>query len=112
MLTVIAYVSLLVFVTCFIIAIKGPHQLYWISAVGIYVFSFIAGFTFGQFTVGLTFVCLSLAIGYSFRWIKGKADYTLFTAVGIIVGGIIVKFVDDYWTFLPFWALLPKSFFS
>jgi hypothetical protein len=112
MLTVIAFLSLLISVISFIFAVKGPHQLYWVSAVGIYVFSFIAGFSIGQFTVGLTFLCLSLAVGYSFRRIKGKADYSLFAAVGIIVGVVIVSFVDDYWTFLPFWSFLPKSFFS
>ncbi len=112
MLTVIAFVSLLVSVTSVIFAIKGNPQLYWISAVGIYIFSFLAGFTFGQFTVGLTFVYLTLAIGYSLGRIKGKADYSMFAGVGTIIGVAIVTLVDDYWTFLPFWTLLPKSFFN
>jgi hypothetical protein len=43
MFTAIAYGSLLVCVMSVIFAITGVHQFYWISAVGIYVFSFIAG---------------------------------------------------------------------
>jgi hypothetical protein len=105
MFTVIAFVSLLVSVTSIIFAIIGYHQLYWVSALGIYIFSFLAGFTIGQFTVGLTFIYLSLAVGYSLRRIKRKADYSLFAGAGLIIGVTIVTFVDDYWTFLPFWTL-------
>jgi hypothetical protein len=112
MLTIIAYVSLLVSVMCVIFAIKGIYQLYWISAAGIYIFSFLAGFTIGQFTVGLTFIFLSLAVGYSLGRIKGKAQYSLFAGAGIIIGFIMVAFVSNYWVFLPFWKLLPKSFLS
>jgi hypothetical protein len=108
MLTVIAYMSLLVSVMSFIFAIKVAYQLYWFSAIGIYIFSFLAGFTIGQFTVGLTFVFLGLAIGYSLGRIKGKADYFLFAGVGIITGFIMVVYVGS-WVFLPFWKLLPSS---
>jgi hypothetical protein len=111
MFTAIAYWSLLVCVMSVIFAIKGIRQLYWISAVGIYIFSFIAGFTIGQFTVGLTFAFLSLAIGYSVGRIKGKADYSLFAGVGIITGFLMVGYVG-IWVFLPLWKLLPSSFLN
>jgi hypothetical protein len=106
MLTVIAYVSLIVSVISIILAIKGIHQLYWISALGIYIFSFLAGFTIGQFTVALTFILLSLAVGYSLGRIKGKADYFLFSGTGIITGLLMVVYVGSG-VFLPFWKLLP-----
>lgn len=109
MFTAIAYGSLLVCVMSVIFAIKGIHQLYWISAVGIYVFSFIAGFTIGQITVGFTFVFLSLAIGYALGRIKGKADYFLFAGVGIITGFLMIAYVGS-WVFHPFWKLLPSFF--
>lgn len=112
MLMVIAYVSLLISIVSVIFALKGVHQLYWISAVGIYIFSFLAGFSIGQFTIGLTFIFLSIAIGYTFGRIKGKVDYSIFGGAGILLGFLIVTFVDDYWTFLPFWLLLPKSFLN
>ncbi|MDQ0116745.1 hypothetical protein [Paenibacillus harenae] len=111
MLTAIAYGSLLVCVMSTILAIKGTHQLYWVSAAGIYVFSFITGFTIGLFTVGLTFVFLGLAIGYSLGRIKGKAQFSLFTGVGIIVGFLMVVIFGS-WVFLPFWKLLPSSLLS
>jgi hypothetical protein len=111
MFTAIAYGSLFVSVMSVIFAIKGNHQLYWISAAGIYIFSFLAGFTIGYFTVGLTFVFLSLAIGYSFRRIKGKADYSLFVGAGIVIGFLMVVYVGS-WVFMPFWKLLPNSFLN
>jgi hypothetical protein len=111
MFTAIAYGSLLVCVMSVIFAIKGAHQLYWISAVGIYVFSFIAGFTIGQITISFTFVFLSLAIGYALGRIKGKAHYVLFAGVGIITGFLMIVFVGS-WVFLPFWKLFPSSFLS
>jgi hypothetical protein len=111
MFTAIAFWSLLVCVVSFIFAKKGIKQLYWISAVGIYIFSFITGFTIGYFTVGLTFVFLSLAIGYSLGRIKGKSDYSLFAGVGIITGFLMVVYVGSG-VFLPFWKLLPSSFLN
>lgn len=103
--SVIAFSALIVAVVSFFLAIMGKQQLYWISAIGIYVFSFIAGFSIGQLTVGLTFIPLTLAIGFSLGWIKGKTDYLLSAGVGILIGVIFVLFVDDYYTFFPFWVL-------
>jgi hypothetical protein len=110
LLTVLAYVSLLVSVISVIFAIKGTYQLYWISAVGIYIFSFLAGFSVGQFTVALTFIYLSLAVGYSLGRIKGKADYSLFAGVGTVTGFLMVGYVGR-WVFLPFWKLFPALVF-
>lgn len=111
MLTAIAYGSLLICIMSVILAIKGIHQLYWISALSIYVFSFIAGFTIGLLTVGFTFVFLSLAIGYSLGRIKGKVNYSLFAGAGIIAGFLMVVLLRS-WVFLPFWKMLPSSFLS
>jgi hypothetical protein len=103
--SVIANSALIVAVVSLLLAIKGKQRLYWISAIGIYVFSFIAGFSIGQLTVGLTFIPLTLAIGFSVGWIKGKTEYLLSVLVGILLGVIFVMFVDDYYTFYPFWIL-------
>jgi hypothetical protein len=108
MLTVIAYVSLLISIITLIFAIRGAHQLYWISAAGIYIFSFLAGFSIGQFTVGLTFILLALAIGYTLGRIKGKVHYCIFAGCGIVVGIFMVTSADNYWKFLPFWIFLPN----
>lgn len=103
--SVIAFSAVIVAVVSIAFAIKGRYQLYWIAAVGIYIFSFLAGFSIGQLTVGLTFIPLILAIGYSFGWIKSRVHSLGFLCVGIIVGFLMVLFVDDAWLFFPFWFL-------
>lgn len=82
---------------------KGNYRLYWLSTLGMYIFSFIAGFSIGQLTIGLTFIPLSLAIGHTFRWIKNRLHSMLFLFIGVLVGVIVILFVDDTWLFIPFW---------
>lgn len=107
--TVIAWVALSVAVLSFIIAFLGKRQFYWMSAFAIYVFSFIAGFSIGQRTVGLTFIPLTLAIGYSSGWLKTNRDYLLTVGAGLLIGVLVVMFVDDSYTFFPF-TLIAKLF--
>lgn len=76
-------------------ALKGNYGLYWISTIAIYFFSLLMSFTIGMFTVGLAFVTLSLAIGYSFGWIKSRVGLVLFIASGIFVGFVMVYLVRD-----------------
>ena len=102
----VAYFPLIVAVLAFILAVLGKRKFYWISALGIYLFSFIAGFSIGQLTVGLTFIPLLLAIGFSFDWIKTKANYLWTAGSGILIGIIVVAFVDDRYTFFPFWLFV------
>ncbi len=101
MLSIIAYSLLILTVITTIIAILGRHNMYWVAAVCIYVFSFLAGFSIGQLTVGLTFVFLTLAFGYTFGLVKGKFSASLTLVVGILIGAVLVVFVDDYWLFYP-----------
>lgn len=82
---------------------KGNYRLYWLSTLGMYIFSFIAGFSIGQLTIGLTFIPLSLAIGHTLRWIKNRLHSMLFLFIGVLVGVILILFVDDTWLFIPFW---------
>lgn len=76
-------------------AVKGSYGLYWISAISIYFFSLLMSFTIGIFTVSLAFVTLSLAIGYSFDWIKSRASLTFFLFTGAFIGVVIVYYVRD-----------------
>jgi hypothetical protein len=99
--TVIAFSALIVSIVSTFFAIKGKHQLYWIAAIGIYIFSLIAGFSIGQFTVGLTFVLLALASSYSFNLVKTKLHVTTCVGLGILIGVLMVFYVDDYWLFYP-----------
>jgi hypothetical protein len=99
--SVIALAALILSVVTTFFAIKGKYQLYWIAAIGIYIFSLIAGFSIGQITVGFTFVFLALAIGYTFNMIKNKIHFKTFLGVGLLVGLLVVVFVDDVWLFFP-----------
>jgi len=102
----IAFSALIISIVTAFFAINGKHRFYWISAIGIYIFSFIAGFSIGQLTVGLTFIPLILAIGYTFGWIKTKMHNMIFVSLGVFIGILMVVFVDDAWLFFPFWFLI------
>ena len=54
-----------------------------------------------MFTVGFTFVALSLAVGYSFDWIKSKPSFFSILSLGAVAGFLIVYYVRDY-LFYPF----------
>jgi hypothetical protein len=103
--SIIAFSALIVAVLSIFYAIKGYYQLYWVSAIGIYIFSFLAGFSIGQITVGLTFIPLTLAIGFSLGWIKNKVHSLITLCIGILIGFLMVLYVDDAWLFFPFWFL-------
>ncbi|KIL35731.1 hypothetical protein SD70_31955 [Gordoniibacillus kamchatkensis] len=101
MLTVIAYSALFIALISTILALAKYRQFYWVSAIGIYIFSFIAGFSIGQLTVGLTFVFLTLAIGHSFGWDTGKVRNLILVGIGFIIGIVAVLFIDDEYLFYP-----------
>ncbi|WP_240697380.1 hypothetical protein [Sporolactobacillus sp. THM19-2] len=90
-----------------LLAIKGRHLFYWFSALGIYVFSFLAGFSVGQITVSLTFIPLFLAMGYSFRWIKRCSHVAIFLCSGILTGFLLTVYAEDEWLFYPFYLFYP-----
>ena len=100
--SVIAFSALIVAFVSIFFAIRGKYPFYWISAFGIYIFSFIAGFSIGQITVGLTFIPLTLAIGYTFGWIKTKIHSIIFLCLGGLIGFLLVLYVDDAWLFFPY----------
>ena len=105
--TVIAFTALIVAVVSIIIAIKGKYHFYWISAIGIYIFSFLAGFSIGQVTVGLTFIPLTLAVGFTFGRINNKVDSIFFLSSGILIGFLMVIYVGS-WLFYPLFRLLGE----
>ncbi|UOQ50046.1 hypothetical protein MUN88_08285 [Gracilibacillus caseinilyticus] len=101
--SVIAYTSLILAIVSLLLAIRGKYLYYWVSALAMYLFSYIAGFSIGQLTVGFTFIPLALAIGHSFSWIKNTSHSMMFLCLGMAAGFILVFYVDNYWLFLPFW---------
>ena len=78
-------------------AIKGNHQFYWVSAIWIYLLSyFVLFFGVGNIIAVLSFVSLTLAIGYSFGWIKSMVSSIIFVSLGILIGIILVFLLGDY----------------
>lgn len=90
-------------IVTFAFAMAGRHQLYWISALGTYIFSFIAGFSIGQLTVGLAFIPLTLAIGHYFEWIKNRMHGFIFLFLGIVIGVLMTVYVGN----VLFYPLFP-----
>ena len=102
--SVIAFSALFIAIVSMFFAIRDKYQYYWVSAVGIYSFSFLAGFSIGQMTVGLTFIPLTLAIGYSFGWIKNKMHSIIFLCLGVLIGFLMVIYVGNL-LFYPLFLL-------
>lgn len=100
---ILSFVFFILIVTVFSIyfAIKINHQFYWLAALLIYFSSYLTLYLFGMFTVGLAFVALSLAVGYSFGWIKNKTSLLGFLSFGFLSGFLIVYYARDY-LFYPF----------
>lgn len=90
--TIIAYSALIMSIVSFIIALKGRTIFYWFSALSIYLFSFLSGFSIGQITVGLTFIPITLGVAVSFGWIRQNFHHALFTGLGVAIGVIMVAF--------------------
>ncbi|WP_449537583.1 hypothetical protein [Ferdinandcohnia sp. Marseille-Q9671] len=101
--SVLAFLSFILFFVTIALAIRGKHNYYWGAALSSYIFSFLAGFSIGQLTVGLPFICLILAIGYSFKWIRTKVQALLSLGIGILIAYVLVIYVDDAYLFYPFW---------
>src|SRR5690625_7221144 len=86
MFSIIAFSSLVIAMISTYFAIKGSSRLCWVSALAMYIFSFLAGFSIGQITVGCTFIPLALGSGYSFRWIKNKTGSMDVICCGVLMG--------------------------
>jgi hypothetical protein len=99
--SIIALTAFLITFLTIRMAIRGNHKHYWTAAIACYIFSFIAGFSIGQVTVGFTFVLLVLAIGYTLRLIRNKSQLITIFSFGLLVGIIMVIYIDDYWLFYP-----------
>ena len=102
----IVFLSFVFFILCITVlllylAIKVNHQFYWPVALLIYIFSYLTSYLIGMFTVGLTFVALSLAVGYTFGWIKNRSSFISFLSLGAVGGFLMVYYVRDY-LFYPF----------
>lgn len=93
--TIIAYSLLLISFLAFFVALKGRLIFYWISALAMYIFSFLGGFSIGQITVGLTFIPLTLGFASMLGWIRQNFHRTLFAGLGFVLGIFMVILVGN-----------------
>src|SRR5690625_7675008 len=105
MFSIIAFSSLVIAMISTYFAIKGSSRLYWVSALAIYIFSFLAGFSIGQITVGFPFIPLALAIGCSFRWFTSKTDRMYLICLGVLLGFLMGSLQGEF-LFSPLLSLL------
>ncbi|ASS77041.1 hypothetical protein CIG75_20470 [Tumebacillus algifaecis] len=85
-----------------ILAFRLHHTYYWWAGLCFYTLSFLAAFSFGTATLIITIICWVLAAGYSLRWLRTKRQALACVIVCVLLWLPIVKYVDDYYLFFPF----------
>ncbi|MFD1416946.1 zf-HC2 domain-containing protein [Oceanobacillus jeddahense] len=104
--SVLAYVLLASSLFIFIWKVDGKSKKYWISAIFMYVFSALAGFSIGLYTVAIAFILFSLAIGHSFGKIKKRRHAIISIVIAIIIWWIVIHLYNGFWIFYPVIRLL------
>jgi len=74
-----------------------------------YVFSALAGFSIGLFTLVLAFILFTLAAGHWLNRISSWKDTLLFAAVGAAAWYIVFISIK-FWIFFPLLFLLDRLF--
>lgn len=103
----IAYGLLILSIISFFIGFKGKYYYYWVSAFTMYLFSFLGGFSIGQFTVGFVFFPLTLAIAHLVGCIQHRQSRILFLLIGFIIGLFVVIFARAIVLYPLVWLLSP-----
>lgn len=106
-LTWIAYGSLLISIGSFFIAYSRHEHFYWLAAIGMYLFSFLAGFSIGTLTVGLTFIPLTLAFTHLFGIGNNRKEHVVSILIGTLIGLLVVLFVRQLIFYPLLWLLSP-----
>lgn len=86
---------------------EGRHpRWYWVAALAAWIFSFLASFSIGIYTLAIAYAFAALAVGHSLGWLRRTSHDVLAAACGIAVWVLLVSTVDDYWLFFPVNELL------
>lgn len=104
MLTIIAYMSLFIAIISMVFAVVATYHFYWAAALGIYIFSFIAGFSIGQITVALIFIPVVLGIAHAFKKVTSKLTALKYISYGSLLTSLIIFLEMGNYLFYPiFW---------
>lgn len=88
------------FITVVLAIKKGPGW-YWLTGVFMYLFSYLAGFSIGLYTLSFTFVFWALGFVYSLRLVKRFWHADLAVIIGLAGWYLCIIYVDDYFLFRP-----------
>lgn len=108
--SVLAYTLLGASLLVFIWKTDGKGKKYWISGTFMYMFSALAGFSIGLYTLVIAFILFSLAIGHSFDKIKKRRQVIISIVVAIVVWVIVINIYNGFWIFYPVIILFELLF--
>jgi len=89
-----------------ILANVSNKNWYWVAGLCMYIFSFLASWSIGGYTLSVVFALWALAIGYSLRLIKKFYHAIIAVIAGLAVWFVMINTLDDVWWFLPFSVFL------
>ena len=82
--------------------VKNVASKYWLAGLIMYIISFLSGWTIGLYLLIIPFILFTLALAYSFVWVKKGWHNWVFIIIGIVLWYLGITFIDEYWLFLPF----------
>lgn len=89
-----------------ILANVSNKNWYWVAGLCMYIFSFLASWTIGGYTLSVAFALWALAIGYLLKLIKKFYHAIIAIVVGLAAWFVMINTLDDVWWFLPFSVFL------
>ncbi|MDQ7094030.1 hypothetical protein REC12_10560 [Desulfosporosinus sp. PR] len=101
--TFVAFGSLGVALLTFLLGILHNPKWYYISALMMYIFSFMTGFSIGYYVLSVTFVLLALALVHSIVKVKRSVWNVLLSSVALIVGYVFWLIISSYIPYSQFY---------
>ena len=92
------------------LAIFVSRHFLWPATLASWVFSFMASWSIGLYTLVVTFVLLALALFHVFGWLRGPLQALGAGVLGGMAWAALHRTVDDYWLFFPVGYLLNRVF--
>ncbi|KLU62922.1 hypothetical protein CEB3_c06740 [Peptococcaceae bacterium CEB3] len=101
--TFIAFGSLGVALLTFLLGILHNPKWYYISALMMYIFSFMTGFSIGYYVLSVTFALLALALAHSIVKVNRNLWNVLLSVVALIVGYVFWLMIIPYVPYSQFY---------
>ena len=92
------------------LSVSVSRHFLWPAAFTSWVFSFMASWSIGLYTLVSTFILLSLALFHAFGWLRRPIQAGAAAVLGVVAWAFLYRNVDDYWLFLPVGYLLRHVF--